>query len=43
VFGSTLDKIDSERIDYKINSDRIDSNRTDFEIIDLCLDTIMQN
>ena len=43
MFGSTLDKIDSERIDYKINSDRIDSNRTDFEIIDLCLDTIMQN
>ena len=36
VFGSTLDIIDSDRIDYDI----IDSARIDFERIDLCLDTI---
>jgi len=39
VFGSVLDKIDSDRID----SDIIDYDRIDFERIDLCLDTIMQN
>jgi len=39
VFGSALDRIDSDKIDY----DRIDFDIIDFERIDLCLDTIMQN
>jgi len=39
VFGSALNIIDSERIDFDI----IDSARIDFERIDLCLDTIMYN
>jgi len=37
VFGLTLDRIDSKRIDF----DRIDSDIIDFERIDLCLDIIM--
>jgi hypothetical protein len=39
VFGSALNRIDSDRIDF----DRIDSDIIDFERIDLCLDTIMHN
>jgi len=37
MFGLTLDRIDSSRIDF----DRIDSDIIDFERINLCLDTIM--
>jgi len=39
VFGSALDRFDSDRI----NSEIIDSNIIDFERIDLCLDIIIHN